>query len=379
MGRPVKDIDLVLKGGAHPASLSEAASFASELARTTGAHLKRHDRFATANLTFPRGISMDVAMARRETYAHSGALPRVEPARSIDEDLRRRDFTIHAMAVEIGPGLRARLHDPLGGRSDLARRRLVVLHPRSFQDDPTRAFRMARYANRLGFTVERKTRRWLAQAIKEGSFRRVSGQRLRRELELLFSEPKPAGAVRWLARLGLVETLEPSLRADAGAVRRIRELERISQRRGDRPGWFVYLLVWAAGISPEAARALAERLALPGAEARALASWPATLTRLLGSRPLRPSAVADLQLTDEEKAAASAILTGRSRRAFARALRRGGLTLRIGGGDLLLAGVGPGPDIGRALARTLAARRDGRISVSEELDFALNVTRKRTQ
>src|SRR5262249_17732197 len=161
---------------------------------------------------------------------------------------------------------------------------------------------------------------------------------------------------------------------DARALRRIRELERISRRRENRPGWFAFLLVWAAGVSPEAARALAERLALPGAEGRTLASWPATLTRLRALRPLRPSAVAERKLSNDGKSAASAILTGRSQRAFAGGLRRGLLTLRIGGEDLLREGLAPGPEIGRALAATLAARRDGRISAAEESDFALNVT-----
>ena len=374
LARPVKDIDLVLEPRAKSVSLSEAARFASALARATGGRVEAHDRFGTATLTLPGGDSLDVAVARRESYAHPGALPRVEAAQTIDEDLHRRDFTIHAMAVEIAPGRAASLHDPLGGCGDLARRRLAILHPGSFQDDPTRAFRLARYGHRLGFTVAGETRAALARAVEQGAFDRVSGQRLQHELELLLSEGDRRGAIRWLARLGLLRTLHPSLRADPPALRRVEELERASNRARAKPSWFAYLLAWGSDLTPEAAGALARRLALPGAETRVLASWPATLARISSSPSLPSSALASLRLTPDEMAAAAAVLTGAARRAFARGIQRGHITLSISGRDLLQAGLPPGPRIGEALARTLAARQDGRISKRQELNFALNAS-----
>jgi tRNA nucleotidyltransferase (CCA-adding enzyme) len=266
LARQVKDIDLVLEPSAKSLSLSEAARFASALARATGGRVEAHDRFGTANLTLPGGDSLDVAVARRESYAHPGALPRVEAAETIDEDLRRRDFTIHAMGVEIAPGRIVSLHDPLGGRRDLARQRLAILHPRSFQDDPTRAFRLARYAHRLGFRVAGETRAALAHAIEQGVFDRVSGQRLLHELELLLSEGDRRGAIRWLARLGLLRTLHPSLHAEPQALKRVEELERASNRASAKPSWFAYLLAWASDLTPETAGALAARLALHGSQ-----------------------------------------------------------------------------------------------------------------
>jgi tRNA nucleotidyltransferase (CCA-adding enzyme) len=374
LARPVKDIDLVLEPGGKGASLSESTRFVSALARATGGRVESHERFGTATLTLSGGDSLDVAVARKEVYEHSGALPLVEAAETIDEDLRRRDFTIHAMAVEIAPGRAVCLHDPLGGRRDLARKRLAILHPRSFQDDATRAFRLARYGHRLGFTVAGETRAALAQAVKQGAFDRVSGQRLEHEIELLLSEPDRRGAIRWLARLGLLETLHPSLRADPRALKRVEELERASNRARAQPSWFAYLLAWASDLTPEAAEALARRLALPGARTRVLLSWPATLAKISSSRSLAPSALAALMLTPDEMAAASSVLAGAARRAFARGIQRGQITLSISGRDLLQAGLPPGPRIGQALARTLAARQDGRISKRQELNFALSAS-----
>jgi tRNA nucleotidyltransferase (CCA-adding enzyme) len=374
LGNVVKDIDLVLDGSGRRGSLSDAVRFASVLARATGGRLKRHDRFGTATVALPAGDSIDVAAARREFYEHPGALPHVAVAQSIEEDLRRRDFTIHAMALEIAPGRATRLIDPLGGRRDLARRRLVILHPRSFEDDPTRAFRLVRYANRLGMTVEATTRQVLAAAVRAACFDRVSGQRIRRELELLFSEPGREGAFRWMRRLGLAETLSPALQVTARVLARARELERKSRGRRNPPGWFAFLLVWTTDLSSEQSASLANRLALSGLQAASLRRWPSVLETLLDKDSVLPSSLAELKLTHDEKAAADTILEGRARRDFARAVRREGITLGIHGRDLLASGLRPGPDIGRALERTLAARRDGRISKAQELKFALRVS-----
>jgi hypothetical protein len=98
------------------------------------------------------------------------------------------------------------------------------------------------------------------------------------------------------------------------------------------------------------------------------------LAKISSSRSLPPSALAALRLTPDEMAAASTVLTGAARRAFARGIQRGQITLSISGRDLLRAGLPHGPRIGQALARTLAARQDGRISKRQELEFALNAS-----
>ena len=75
-------------------------------------------------------------------------------AATVEEDLRRRDFSVNAMALALQPSAFGRLLDPLGGRLDLGKRRLRPLHPLSFVEDPTRIFRAARYAARLGFRLD---------------------------------------------------------------------------------------------------------------------------------------------------------------------------------------------------------------------------------
>ena len=159
-----------------------------------GGELVVHDRFGTA-VVRSQAATFDVVTARTETYAAPGALPEVRPGATIEEDLARRDFTVNAIALRIADGA---LAEWPGARADLAAGVLRVLHERSFEDDPTRLLRMARYGARLGFEPDPDTDALAAAATVET----VSGGRLGSELRLLLREPQPA-ALLALERHGL--------------------------------------------------------------------------------------------------------------------------------------------------------------------------------
>lgn len=369
MGRPVVDVDLVVE--------QDAGGFARELARRLEGTMTFHGRFGTAVIRSGSGERLDVATARAEDYPRPGALPRVRSG-SIDEDLARRDFTINAMAIEIARSRRPRLLDPFGGRADLSRGLVRMLHARSPSDDPTRAFRAVRYANRLGFRIERATRDWILQAVRKGALATVSGDRLRRELALLFSEKNRAAAARQLASLGLAAAVHRALRFDAAAARRLRSVEQLSSATGLEPTWLVYLLAWMGEANESAADAIAARLNLPRRAAAIVRAWPGTRKAIaaaaLASRSRALTAIE--RLSDDEVLAAAASLPPASRARLLEARRAApGLRLSIRGSDLLAAGVSPGPAIGRALSATLAALRDGVIRPEDELAFALEAAR----
>src|SRR5262249_58588750 len=153
---------------------------------------------------------LEVAPSRWERYGAGGALPRVLPA-TIADDLRRRDFTVNAMAIELG-SREFGLIDPLGGRLDLARRRLRVLHPLSYVEDPTRMFRAARYAARLGLTPDAATRRAQALALRLVPYAALSGQRIAAELELILGEAQAGIILLRLGRSGAFRLLDPGYR-----------------------------------------------------------------------------------------------------------------------------------------------------------------------
>jgi tRNA nucleotidyltransferase (CCA-adding enzyme) len=299
-------------------------------------------------------------------------------AGSIADDLARRDFTVNAMAIEIADSKRPRLLDPFGGRRDLSLGVIRMLHRGSPLDDPTRAFRAVRYANRLGFRIDPATRRWIREAVNQGALDAVSGDRLRREISLLLSENNRAAAIRALAGLGLARAVHPSLSFDARAGRRLRAVERLTGKTGANVTWVVYLLVWMGEPSEESAQAIALRLNLPRGAARAVRAWPQNRKALASAASGKPSRVLATveNFSDDVVLAACVLLPARSRERLLEARRAApGLRLRIRGTDLLAAGVPPGPAIGRALSATLSARRDGAIRAEEELSFALEAAR----
>ena len=133
------DLDVVVEG--------DGPAVARALADALRGTLVEHERFLTASVRAASHGRIDVATARSERYDAPGALPRVLPA-PIGLDLQRRDFAVNAMAVEVTTDA-WELLDPFGGLVDLERRRLRILHPLSFVEDPTRILRGARYAARL--------------------------------------------------------------------------------------------------------------------------------------------------------------------------------------------------------------------------------------
>ena len=165
---------------------------AHALAQALGGEAEPPTPFGTAKLRIG-GVSLDLVMARRETYAEPGALPAVAPG-SLSDDLARRDFSINAMAVSLSAESWGHLVDPFDGAGDLKRRLVKVLHPGSFRDDATRLFRAARYAGRLGFDLEPETER----LAREGAayVDTISGDRVRHELERIFEEPRAADILR---------------------------------------------------------------------------------------------------------------------------------------------------------------------------------------
>jgi tRNA nucleotidyltransferase (CCA-adding enzyme) len=328
LGRERGDLDVVVVG--NPVALAE---------RLGAAEVVEHERFATAKLVLS-GHEIDVAAARTEAYPHPGALPEVTAAMSIETDLARRDFTLNAMAIPLGG--KPSLIDPHEGWEDLAAGLLRILHPRSFQDDPTRALRAARYAARFGLELEPET----AARLRETDLSTVSADRRRAELGRLAAEPSAAEGMRLLSEWGLLELREGGLEL-VSAVDELLEQE-----------------PWQREVYRQEA-ILSAALGPAGGE-----------EELAATRPRQPSE-------------AVALARGRSgvELALARALGAEWLDtylgnwrwvkLEIDGDDLIAAGIPAGPALGRGLDAALRKRLDGEVNGREqELAAALAAARK---
>ncbi len=342
---------------------------AAALAATLGGELTVHDRFGTSTVRL-EGFAYDIGRARRETYAHPGALPDVMPA-PLEEDLLRRDFTLNSIAIALGGDRPGELHAAPSAVEDLDARRLRVLHDRSFIDDPTRLFRMVRYAGRLGFEIEPHTRALAGEAIDGGALATVSGPRVGAELRLLARERDPVSAMLGLGDLRLDRAVHPGFGlADEALARRALELLP-ADGRADR----LVLGVASRGIPAAELAGLLDSLAFEAedreaivavatrarelADALAAAEAPSEIAAAVGSGP------------PELVALAGALGPERPAREWLDRLRH--VRLDIDGRDLLAAGVPEGPAVGRGLRAALAAKLDQRASGREqELAEALN-------
>ena len=268
--RAVGDVDLLLEApGSSPDAVADLARSAlPERFKVVG-----YGRFGTARVEIG-SARMDVALARREHYRSVGALPTVEAA-TLDEDLFRRDFSVNALAMDLSSEPKSRrmpLIDPTGGLPDLARSRLRILHDGSFHDDPTRAFRAARLGARLGFSLDRQTRASLRRALADKVLDRVSGERIRREIEKVFSDPvqglDPVRALRLMHDWDLLQAVDSGLGLPSQAAWPLRRLGRAVadppwSSKQFRP-WWAGLCLWLSEVKPAVRERTLARLAVRG-------------------------------------------------------------------------------------------------------------------
>ena len=197
------DVDLVVEGN--------GISLARTLSEKSGAFLRVHDKFGTAEICFPNGLQIDVATARVEFYEYPAALPEVESS-SLKQDLYRRDFTINAMAVILDEERFGDLIDPFGGRDDLYKGLVRVLHNLSFVEDPTRILRALRFEQRYRLRIEQQTLSLLRRAIRDGMLDRVSVERVWEELKHIMAESDPIKVLQRLAEVEAWEYIFPEIK-----------------------------------------------------------------------------------------------------------------------------------------------------------------------
>lgn len=238
--RPSLDFDLVVEG--------DAIQLASALAVKYGGRVTSHTRFGTSKWhisdihtilleKFAADSSsgektasaqsdklpefLDLITARTEFYTYPTALPTVERG-SIKLDLHRRDFTINTLALRLDGHHYAELHDYWGGLNDLKDGLVRVLHSLSFVDDPTRMLRAVRFEQRFDFKIEDRTLELIEEAIP--LLERVSGDRIRHELDRILEENLASSMLTRLDQLNLLTAIQPALEWDGWISARIQSL-----------------------------------------------------------------------------------------------------------------------------------------------------------
>ena len=229
LDHPSLDFDLVVEG--------DAIKLAESVREKFGGRVTSHSRFGTAKwfidkhqLTILGSTkklreslpeTLDFISARTEFYTHPTALPTVERG-SIKLDLHRRDFTINTLALRLDGHHKGELYDYWGGLADLKGKLVKVLHSLSFVDDPTRILRAVRYEQRYGFQLDQRTQDLLLEA--KGLLKRVSGDRIRHELDRIFDEKNAAKMMDRLHQLTILNAIHPDLDWDKSLLKLVKSL-----------------------------------------------------------------------------------------------------------------------------------------------------------
>lgn len=357
--QPVNDFDLVVEG--------DAIKLGKHLVKTYGGKLTTHFKFHTAVWQLPSTFTLqpstlDLITARKETYANPGALPMVKPS-TMDDDLRRRDFTVNAMAVRLdGQGF-GEILDPLDGGADLERGLIRVLHPRSFIDDPTRIFRAVRYEARYSFAIEPST---LALINPESLLvlSKLSGERLRHEVDLIFNEDRAADMMLRIASLGVLKSIHPFLPEFDQTLAQFLDMDVQLDVPADRVA--MGYMLWLIDLSEEQVFSIANRLDFTNE--LTLSVWAAaqlkrSLPHLLDSRPsvwtyalekLPLLSIYAVYLISREKSLLDYI-------SFWRHIKP-----HTTGDDLKAQGLKPGPRFGNILTQLRSAWLDGEVTNKQQ-------------
>ncbi len=386
MGRPGQDFDLVVEG--------DAIALAKAVAKQYGGSVVAHARFGTAKwvigdireklagtLAKVSGAklnaselpeSLDLVSARRESYAQPSALPTVEKD-SIKLDLQRRDFTINTLALRLDGQHYEELLDYWGGLDDIQNGSVRVLHSRSFEDDPTRILRAVRFEQRFGFKIEADTLKLLEAALP--LIARLSGDRLRHELDAILTEPEAIAMLTRLDKLGVLNAIHSAIRWSKRIAARLEEgraaPSEAAWELGDQPlqPALSYAL-WLCEITAQQIDEVTGRLKLTRDLAKTIRATREVFDAAKTLADAPPSAVVEkldgmpslglyaAYLSSETKKLRDLLLV------YMKTWRH--VHAQTTGNALRARGVPPGPEYKDILRRLRAARLDGEVTTDEE-------------
>lgn len=271
-GFQIRGLDFVLEGN--------ALKLAQGLAGLPGVELVSEDELRkSADLRFPGGVPVQIAMARVERYSRPGAKPKVSAA-TIQEDLRRRDFTINAIALSLNRGSRGLLIDPTNGLADLGRRELRTAYPFALYDDPVRLLRMVRLRIRMGLEVEEKTRAQVENARLAEVEKLIPPRALCDELARIVSEPSPSEVLKALEEEKLLELFSPAWsgpKLNLAGVAKLERARRLWNPDADMTGvdWGPFLYALTEKLTPKERAELIRNTAMTKQEVQAWQQLPA--------------------------------------------------------------------------------------------------------
>ena len=174
---PPKELDFCING--------EINEFKEFLNNDKQLKIIKVSEFETYKVLFKDKI-YDFSVTRKESYIPKGSLPKIDAFNvPIETDLKRRDFTINSIAMNINSDIN-NLIDPFNGLKDLKNKIIKVIHDESFKDDPTRAYRAVKFSKRYNFKIDTNTLNNLIDSVEY--IKVLSKERIKNELEKICKE-----------------------------------------------------------------------------------------------------------------------------------------------------------------------------------------------
>jgi len=199
-GFTIRDLDFTVQG--NPLKLQK------DFERAGAQIVGQDDDVRTLFLLLPGNVRGEIGMSHTEHYEKVGKPPVITPA-SIQEDLRRRDFTVNAMALSLNEGSRGLLLDPFNGVADIEAKVLRVLQNYSFVEDSSRLIRATRFAARFHWPLEERTQQRFASAKENNYIEHISKRAIGHEIAQLAHEDDPLNVVRALEAEDFLKVLHP--------------------------------------------------------------------------------------------------------------------------------------------------------------------------
>ena len=201
-GASLRDLDFTVEGN--------PSKIAHELEKGGAKILSDDEKLRHVEVLFAGDCEGSISAARDDHYVRPGTRPEIRWS-TIMEDLRRRDFSLNAIAISLNPASRGLLLDPTNGLSDIERAEVRALTIHSFTNQPVRLLRVLRFAARMGFKIEQRTQEWFDLAIERNLQQTITPEDAGGELRAVAREERPSVVLKAWEEHDLLEAVNPAL------------------------------------------------------------------------------------------------------------------------------------------------------------------------
>src|ERR1700688_2490699 len=228
-GASLRDLDFTVEGN--------PSKIARELEKGGAKILSEDEKLRHIEVLFGGDVEGSISGARDDHYVRPGTRPEIRWS-TIMEDLRRRDFSLNAIAISLNPASRGLLLDPTNGLSDIERGEVRALTIHSFTNQPVRLLRVLRFSSRMGFKLEARTQEWFDLAIERELPKTITPEDAGGELRALAREERPTVVLKAWEQHDLLEAVNPNLakrHPDYDAIARLMKVREDMFTAGFRP------------------------------------------------------------------------------------------------------------------------------------------------